>query len=94
MVRSNDPVALVALGDLGHAWSGKNWEELAGAVLVCANHDNMDALSSAHNMDGTPVLARDGEIRLIGGLKVGSINGIISKRPRRDLSRLESSLSK
>jgi hypothetical protein len=37
-------------------------------------------LHSARNKDGSRVLAEDGEIRIIGGLKVGFINGIMGKK--------------
>jgi hypothetical protein len=36
---------------------------------IYGNHNNLDILQSAVNYDGTRVLAKDGEIRMIVGLK-------------------------
>ncbi len=83
MVRSAKSASLIALGDLGHAWRPVDWESLTDLVPVHAiygNHDNMEVLHSARNNDGTRVLAEDGEVRVIGGLKVGFINGIMAKK--------------
>jgi len=77
------PSSLIALGDLGHAWLAADWKSLADLTAVSAiygNHDNLEALRSAMNEDGSKVLADDGEMRMIGGMKVGFINGIISKK--------------
>jgi Icc-related predicted phosphoesterase len=85
MVRNARPVSLIALGDLGHAWLPADWKELTEMVPVHAiygNHDNLDALRSARNRDGTRVLAKDGEVRMIAGLKVGFISGIIASDGR------------
>ncbi len=85
MVRSARPASLIALGDLGHAWRPVDWKSLTDLVPVHAiygNHDNLEALHSARNKDGTRVLAEDGEVRTIGGLKVGFINGIMAKKGR------------
>ena len=40
-------------------------------------------LGSAKNRGGSRVLAEDGEIRAIGGLKVGFVNGIWAKKGKR-----------
>ena len=77
------PSSLIALGDLGHAWLDTDWKSLTDLTAVNAiygNHDNLEVLRSARNRDGSGVLAEDGEIRVIGGLKVGFINGIIAKK--------------
>lgn len=82
MIRSRKPSALIALGDQGHAWTVKDWKELTEAVpahAIYGNHDNMEVLRSAKNSDGRRVLAEDGEVRTIGGLRVGFINGIMAK---------------
>ncbi|MDG7024976.1 MAG: metallophosphoesterase [Nitrososphaerota archaeon] len=84
-VRSARPASLITLGDLGHAWRPVDWKSLTDLVPVHAiygNHDNLDVLHSARNKDGTRVLAEDGEVRTIGGLKVGFINGIMAKKGR------------
>jgi Icc-related predicted phosphoesterase len=83
IVRNIRPASLIALGDLGHAWSAEDWKSLTDLTSVNAiygNHDNLEVLRSARNGDGSRVLAEDGEIRLIGGLRVGFINGIIAKK--------------
>ncbi len=85
MVRNARPASLIALGDLGHVWLAADWKSLTDLTLVNAvygNHDNLEALRSAVNRDGTKVLAEDGEIRSIGGLRVGFINGILAKKGR------------
>ncbi len=85
MVRNARPASLITLGDLGHAWLPADWKSLADLTLVNAiygNHDNLEVLRSAVNRDGTKVLADDGEVRTIGGLKVGFINGIMAKKGR------------
>ena len=85
MTKAARPSSLIALGDLGHAWLPADWKILVDLVPVHAiygNHDNLDVLRSAVNGDGTRVLADDGEVRTIGGLKVGFINGIMAKKGR------------
>lgn len=79
------PSSLIALGDLGHAWLASDWKsltDLTGVSAIYGNHDNLEELRSARNKDGSRVLAEDGEIRMIGGLKVGFINGIMAKKGR------------
>jgi Icc-related predicted phosphoesterase len=81
IVKKARPASLIALGDLGHAWLPADWERLTDMVPVHAiygNHDNLDVLRSAVNSDGTRVLAEDGEVRMIAGLKVGFISGIMA----------------
>jgi Icc-related predicted phosphoesterase len=83
MIRSRKPSTLIALGDLGHAWTMNDWKELTEAVpahAIYGNHDNMEVLRTAKNRDATKVLAEDGEVRTIGGLRVGFINGIMAKK--------------
>ena len=78
-------MGLVALGDLGHAWLAADWKSLTDLTLVDAiygNHDNLEVLRLAVNRDGSRVLAEDGEIRTIGGFKIGFINGILAKKGR------------
>lgn len=85
MVRKASPTSLMALGDLGYAWSSEEWARLTHLVhvsAICGNHDNLEVLGSAKNKDGSRVLAEDGEIRMIGSLRVGFINGIIAKKGR------------
>ena len=83
MIRGRKPSALIALGDLGHAWTVDDWKELTEAVpahAIFGNHDNMEVLRSAKNSDGGQILAEDGEVRTVGGLRVGFINGIMAKK--------------
>ena len=83
IVRASKPSSIIALGDHGHAWLPEDWKALADLTEVSAiygNHDNMEVLGSARNREGSRVLAEDGEIRTIGGLKVGFINGIWAKK--------------
>ena len=83
VVRGSKPSSLIALGDLGHAWLPADWESLTDLTRVDAiygNHDDVEMLRSAKNKDGSGVLAEDGEIRVVGGLKVGFINGIMAKK--------------
>lgn len=85
IVRASKPSSIIALGDHGHAWLPADWKSLADLTDVSAiygNHDNLEVLHSARNKDGTRVLAEDGEVRTIGGLKVGFINGIMAKKGR------------
>jgi len=80
------PIALIGLGDWGSAWKGKDWEAVTRLVPVHAiygNHDNMQFLQSARNIDGTPVLLKDGEVRIIDGFRFGFINGIMAERVER-----------
>jgi len=82
-VKSTKPVSLIGLGDLGHAWLAADWRSLTDLTPVSSiygNHDNLESLRSATNRDGTKVLAVDGEVRDVSGLRVGFINGIIAKR--------------
>ena len=86
------PIALVGLGDWGSAWTLDDWNLLTQRVTTHAifgNHDNVDLLKSVKNKDGSKVLAQDGEIRSIEGIKIGFINGIMSKMgtPRRNVPR-------
>ncbi|MDG7007765.1 MAG: metallophosphoesterase [Nitrososphaerota archaeon] len=83
MVRNARPASLIALGDLGHPWLPIDWQSLTDLVPVHAiygNHDNLNVLRTAVNRDSTKVLADDGEIRTIGGLRFGFINGIMAKK--------------
>jgi len=86
------PTALVGLGDWGAAWAIDDWNLLTQKVTTHAifgNHDNVNLLKSVKNKDGSKVLAHDGEIRSIEGIKFGFINGIMSDKgtPRRDIPR-------
>ena len=59
-----------------------NVSAMAPMNLAYGNHDNMEALEGARNPDGTLCLAKDGEIRVIDGLRTGFINGIISSKAK------------
>lgn len=82
VVQETKPISLILLGDSGHAWLHSDWRRVSKLTRVNAvygNHDNLEVLRSAKNKDGTRVLAEDGEVRVIGGLKVGFINGIMAE---------------
>lgn len=78
-----NPEVLVGLGDWGYAWKREDWEELINQVEIHAvygNHDNFHLLKSLRNVDGAKVLAEDGQIREICGLRFGFINGIVNEK--------------
>ncbi|MEM0322345.1 MAG: metallophosphoesterase [Thermoprotei archaeon] len=80
-VKKVRPSELVGLGDWGSAWTPRDWDTLTDMVRVhgiYGNHENMEVLRSARNPDGTHVLAKDGEIHEVCGLRFGFINGITS----------------
>ncbi len=83
IVDKTQPEVLVGLGDWGYAWKREDWEELLEKVEIHAvygNHDNFHLLRSLRNVDGSKVLAEDGEIREICGLRFGFINGIVNEK--------------
>jgi Icc-related predicted phosphoesterase len=83
IVDKAQPEVLVGLGDWGYAWKLEDWEELLNRIkihTVYGNHDNFPLLKSLRNSNGLTVLAEDGEIREIGGLRFGFINGIINEK--------------
>jgi Icc-related predicted phosphoesterase len=89
-VRRNKPRALILLGDSGYAWTRQDWQRLVDITHVSAiygNHDNIPLLSKMRNRDGTPVLPYEGEMRKMGGLTFGFINGIIGHRMRQNIPR-------
>lgn len=80
------PSGLVGLGDWGTAWKEEDWTKVTRLVEVhgiYGNHDNVGLLSRIKNQDGSPVLARDGEVRTLENLKFGFINGIIAENTLR-----------
>jgi len=92
IVDKTKPTVLVGLGDWGSAWTREDWNLLTQKVTTHAifgNHDNVDLLESVKNKDGSKMLARDGEIRTIEGIKFGFINGIMSEKgiPRHNIPR-------
>ena len=83
IVHASKLSSIIALGDHGHAWLPADWKSLADLTDVNAiygNHDHMEVLGSARNREGNRILAQDGEVRTIGGLRVGFINGIMAKK--------------
>jgi len=92
IVDKTKATALVGLGDWGSAWTLDDWNLLTQKVTTHAifgNHDNVDLLESVKNIDDSKVLAHDGEIRNIEGIKFGFINGVMSDKgtPRRNVPR-------
>jgi Icc-related predicted phosphoesterase len=82
LVEDLKPDALVGLGDHGHAWIPELWNELVSDTLklnlIYGNHDNVELLKTVRNSDGGRAWAKDGETRLIGGVRFGFINGIVA----------------
>jgi Icc-related predicted phosphoesterase len=81
------PDLLLSCGDWGDA------EEVDDAALAAfsasqpvlttfGNHDRLDVLERWRNRDGTPVLIKQGEVRVIDGLRVAAIGGIWAKSHR------------
>ncbi|MDG6989655.1 MAG: metallophosphoesterase [Nitrososphaerota archaeon] len=84
-VKLVQPTALIGLGDYGHAWTAEQWETLASLVplhLVYGNHENMEELVAVKNTDGRNALIDDGGNRMVDGLKIGAINGIVSRKTK------------
>jgi Icc-related predicted phosphoesterase len=83
-VKRHRPDELVVLGDWGSAWTRDGFLKITEMVHIsglAGNHDSSPMLKLMKNTDGTPVLCMDGEIRDIGGLRFGFINGIITQSP-------------
>src|SRR5208337_1735624 len=81
-VKQTNPDFLVGLGDWGSAWTMSQWFKLAKLVRIFAiygNHEKIQMLRGAVNADGKRVLVEDGGVRVIGGLRFGFINGIVSE---------------
>jgi len=82
------PDLLISLGDWGEAVNESDFGELLRRVRVWSiygNHDILGVLGKMFNIVGgklEPVLFEDGEVREIGGLRFGAINGIIALRRR------------
>ncbi len=74
---------VVAVGDLGHAWTVEEWEDLATLArlnIIYGNHDNLFTLTRARNRDNTSIWCHDAERREIAGLTWGFVNGIVSEK--------------
>ena len=68
-------MSLIACWNAGYAWLPAKMEHLTNMVPVHAiygNHNNFDIIQSVVNYDGIRILVKDGEIRMIVGLKVAS----------------------
>jgi Icc-related predicted phosphoesterase len=87
LVERHRPDLLLAPGDWGDPGevSRADWEGLLAhvhVVTVYGNHDDTDLLRSLSNTDGTPVLAENGRILDVNGLRITGINGIWAKSHR------------
>jgi Icc-related predicted phosphoesterase len=74
------PDYLILLGDLGQAWTQKDLAvlmNLAKVYSIAGNHDDIDLFKNMANRGGEEVLIYDGEVKQIGGLKFGFINGMV-----------------
>jgi predicted phosphodiesterase len=77
------PSTVIMLGDSGYGFLEEDWNALTEKVHVKAiygNHEYVDVLKWARNTDKTRVHMKDGEMKMIEGLKFGFINGIVSDR--------------
>lgn len=83
-VNRNKPDVILGLGDWGSAWTEENFARLTDAAKVYSllgNHDNAAFLAGLTNLDGENVLARDGEVKEIGGVRFGFIHGVVRHSP-------------
>lgn len=55
----------------------------ATVLSIYGNHDDIDLLTGVNNLDGTPILLRNGEIREVFGFRFAGINGIWAKSHRK-----------
>ena len=88
IVDYHKPGLLISLGDWGEATNEDEFYELLKKTRVWSiygNHDNLDVLRKMYNIltdNYEPVLMNDGEIRELGGIRFGAINGIVALRRR------------
>mgnify|MGYP001772727379 CR=1 FL=1 len=88
IVDYHKPDLLISLGDWGYAVSPAEFYELLRRVRVWSiygNHDNLEVLRSLCNVvigRYEPILMGDGEVRELGGVRFGAINGIVALRRR------------
>jgi len=71
-------------GDPGEVSAGA-LEAFPGRIPTLStfgNHDPLDALAGLRNRDGSAVLLGQGEVRAVGGVRVGAIGGIWAKSHR------------
>ncbi len=87
-IRIAGPDLTLCCGDWGDP--GEINREALKAILadsavfsVYGNHDDIDLLSAARNLDGTPVLLEQGEVRERNGLRIAGISGIWAKSHRK-----------
>ncbi len=76
-----NPNAIIILGDTGSSMTRQDWDQLVAKYTVYAlygNHDYYHMMKRIRNVDGTPMLMRDGEIKELDGLRFGFINGIVT----------------
>ena len=72
----------------------------APVLTVYGNHDDLEFLSAAKNLDGSPLLLSPGEVRELHGLRFAGISGIWAKSHRKpyyvtdeDVARVASQLA-
>ena len=83
IVDYHKPKYLLSLGDWGYGASQRDFIELVSRVRVYTiygNHDDLDMLKSIRNIDDTPILLKDAEIKNIDGLIVAGINGVTATK--------------
>jgi predicted phosphodiesterase len=89
VIKRQQPTTLIMLGDSGHAWTPEDWKTITDIIethAIFGNHDNMASLKGIRPAVNSPqshfkrVLAEDGEVRTIEGLRFGFINGIIATK--------------
>ena len=82
------PDLLLGCGDWGDPGELQG-DSLAGLIAEApllttfGNHDDLEALAALRNRDGTPVLLTQGEMRSVGGVRIGAIGGIWAKSHRK-----------
>ncbi len=72
---------IINLGDLGDSVTRQEWDELVRDYRVYSlygNHDNYHLLKRVKNVDGSPLLMNDSDIRDFYGQRFGFINGIVT----------------
>ncbi len=50
---------------------------------IYGNHENIEQLQSARNIDDTPILMKDGQMLTVENFRFGFINGIMAERTER-----------
>ena len=86
LIEEHRPEIVISLGDLGVSFDyGLFVKEVLSKVVfrgIYGNHDDVAWLQNQYNFDGSRVQIEDGEVVEAEGLKLGFVNGVISRRRR------------